>query len=143
MKKIYFDMDGTLVDLYNVPNWLHQLRAHESEVFELAPARINLSCLAKHLTRLQQKGYIIGIISWLPAESTAEFDKEVRKAKIKWLAHHLPSINFDEEFFVPYGTPKELCGNGILFDDNEAVRESWGEGAFDETKIFSVLKLLG
>ena len=58
----------------------------------------------------------------------------------------LPAVHWDEIHVVPYGTPKHLVGaepGGILFDDNEAVRHDWGEGAFDEQELFTILKRLG
>ena len=31
--KIYFDLDGTVYDLYNVENWLEKLRSEDASVF--------------------------------------------------------------------------------------------------------------
>ena len=33
-KMICFDMDGTIADLYNVPNWLPKLRAEDASPYE-------------------------------------------------------------------------------------------------------------
>lgn len=33
MKKIYFDMDGTVYDLYGMNNWLEMLRNEEKKRF--------------------------------------------------------------------------------------------------------------
>ena len=32
-KKIYFDLDGTVYDLYNMENWLEKLRSETEKVF--------------------------------------------------------------------------------------------------------------
>lgn len=38
MKMICFDMDGTIADLYAVPNWLDKLRAEDASPYADAPA---------------------------------------------------------------------------------------------------------
>jgi hypothetical protein len=43
---------------------------------------------------------------------------------------------------VPYGTPKQNFGTGILFDDEQKNRESWNGKAFDEKNIIKVLREL-
>ena len=144
-KAIYFDMDGTLANLYGVNNWLENLRAENPMPYEKAAPLLNLSQLAKILKNLQKKGYRLGIISWLSKNSSENYDLAVTKAKIKWLNSHLRSINFDEIVIVPYGTPKNLVveyPNGILFDDEEQNRKNWSGFAFDETEIIKVLKAL-
>ena len=147
MKTIYFDMDGTLADLYNVENWLDKLRACDASPYEEAKPLVNLARLARLLNSLQKKGYKIGIISWLSKESPAEYDKAVRASKKRWLAEHMPSVQWDEIHLIKYGAPKHFnCqdNEGVLFDDNEEVRELWDKRgwAYDETEIFIMLKLL-
>lgn len=144
-KAIYFDMDGTIADLYGVENWLPMLRAEDESPYLMAEPLLRLSALAKILNNLQKKGYIIGIISWLSKNSSENYDEKVTRAKIKWLKSHLKSVNFDEISIVPYGTPKENCvkfPKGILFDDELKNRENWKGQAFDETRIFEILKTL-
>ena len=41
---------------------------------------------------------------------------------------NFPEIKFDEMHFVKYGTRKDYIANdknGIIFDDDERVRENW------------------
>ena len=145
MKAIYFDMDGTIANLYGVENWLDMLRSENALPYENAAPLVRMSQLARLLNKLQAKGYIIGIISWLAKDSTETYDLEVKKAKINWLRNHLKSVNFDEIKIVPYGTPKEKTvdyPNGILFDDEEQNRKNWQGQAFDETEILEILKAL-
>lgn len=145
MKAIYFDMDGTIANLYGVENWLDMLRSENALPYESAAPLVRMSQLARLLNKLQAKGYIIGIISWLAKDSTETYDLEVKKAKINWLRNHLKSVNFDEIKIVPYGTPKEKIvdyPNGILFDDEEQNRKNWKGQAFDETEILEILKAL-
>lgn len=144
-KAIYFDMDGTLANLYGVENWLENLRAENPAPYEKAAPLLKLNQLAKILKKLQKKGYRLGIISWLSKNSSKNYDSAVTKAKMKWLKSHLASINFDEIKIVPYGTPKEKTVDfpkGILFDDEEKNRKNWKGQAFDETKILEILKAL-
>lgn len=144
-KAIYFDMDGTIANLYGVENWLENLRAENPTPYEKASPLLKLNQLAKILNNLQKKGWSIGIVSWLSKNSSENYDLEVTKAKNKWLKSHLKSVKFDEIKIVPYGTPKEKIVNfpkGILFDDELKNRENWKGKAYDETEILEILKAL-
>ena len=143
MKKtmIWFDMDGTIADLYGVENWLPMLIAKDPTPYREAGVLVNMNLLARRLHAVQRAGYTIGIVSWLSKTSTAEYDEAVTAAKLNWLAKHLPSVEWDEIKIVAYGTNKrELCGGGILFDDENKNREIWGEGAYEPAEIFNILK---
>ena len=137
--KIYFDMDGTIADLYGVEGWLDYLLGGDPFPYANAKPLVNMQRLARRLNRLQSAGCEICVISWLSKTSTAEYDELVTKAKLAWLAKHLASVRFDEIHIVAYGTPKHTLGNGILFDDEEKNREGWGEGAYTPEDIFEVL----
>lgn len=142
MNAIYLDMDGTIADLYSVPNWLKMLRAENPTPYIQAEPLVRLSALARHLNRLQRNGYIIGIISWGSKHATPEYDEAVAKAKNFWLNKHLPSVKFDEIHIVPYGTPKSTVArekNGYLFDDEENNRAEWGINAFDVVNMLDIL----
>lgn len=138
---IWFDMDGTIADLYGVDNWLSMLIDEDPTPYAIARPLVNLSRLARYLNRLQKNGFEIGIVSWLSKSSTQEYDALVREAKMFWLKHHLPSVKWNKIKIVPYGTNKwELCGDGFLFDDEERNRTTWANGtAFDPEQIFKVL----
>lgn len=142
---IWFDMDGTIADLYSVENWLPMLRAYDPSPYMLAKPLVRLSTLAYMLNRLRAKGYRVGVISWGSKCSTPAYDAAVEEAKTKWLHTHLPSVDFDEIHVVPYGVPKQNFKHtdaDILFDDEERNRISWGENAHTETEIFDILKSL-
>lgn len=143
--KIFFDMDGTIANLYGVENWLPMLRAENAKPYEIAKPLVNLSRLARRLNALQRKGIEIGIISWGSKVASAEYDEAVEKAKIDWLAKHLASVTFDEIHVVKYGTPKSTfvtSANDILFDDEEPNRTAWIGRAYAETEIFETLASL-
>lgn len=142
MKNIYFDMDGTIADLYGVPNWLDDLIAENIRPYVEARPLVNLQALARVLNRLTAEGYTINIISWTSRGGSAEYNEAVKQAKLKWIKKHLSSVQFASIAIIPYGTPKQTIGQGILFDDEKPNREAWGNGAYDETEIFTVLKSL-
>lgn len=145
VKAIYFDMDGTIANLYGVDNWLEKIINEDASLYIEALPLLKLNVLARLLNNLQKKGWTIGIVSWLAKNSSENYDIEVAKAKINWLQSHLSSVKFDEINIVPYGTPKEKVvnfPNGILFDDEIQNRENWIGKAFDETKILEILKAL-
>lgn len=140
---IFFDMDGTIADLYGVKNWLDYLISADTLPYKIAKPLIKLNTLARILNKLQKQGYKIGIISWLAKNSTTAYDAEVTKAKQNWLKKHLASVNFDEIHIVKYGTPKQMFANNetdILFDDEEKNRKDWTGRAFDVNEIIEILK---
>ncbi len=142
MKNIYFDMDGTIADLYGVPNWLEDLLHEDVRPYAEARPLVNLQALARILNRLIRDGWTVNVISWTSRNGSPEYNKAVATAKKAWLENHLRSVKFTKIEILPYGTPKELYGNGILFDDEAHNREAWGEGAYSEKEIFEILKNL-
>lgn len=143
MKHIWFDMDGTIADLYGVENWLNMLVNSDPTPYAVAAPLLRLSQLARLLNQLTAQGWQVGVISWLSKESTADYDEAVTAAKMGWLARHLPSVQWAEIKIVAYGTNKrETCGDGILFDDEERNRNEWGEGAYTPDEIIRVLSSL-
>lgn len=136
---IYFDMDGTIADLYGQEGWLADLIASKPDPYKNAKSMLNMSKLARRLNKLQRAGYKVGIISWLSKSGSAEYNEVVSLVKRQWLAKHLASVHFDEIHIVAYGTPKETLGKGILFDDELKNRKGWGEGAYLPEEIFEIL----
>ena len=142
--KIWFDMDGTIADLYGVENWLEMLIAHDETPYAIAKPIVNLSVLARLMNKVQRKGFEICIVSALAKDSTAEYDERVRNAKIKWLANHLKSVHFDEIRFVPYWYTKNDVNTGadVLFDDEERHLEKWTGTAVHASKMIETLKTI-
>ncbi len=140
---IWFDMDGTIADLYGVENWLEYLISGDPLPYKIAKPLIKLNVLARLLNRLQREGFQLGIISWLAKTSTTEYDEKVTAAKEKWLKVHMKSVQWDEIKIVPYGTPKQdfaKTESDVLFDDEEQNRIEWTGQAFDVKNIIEVLK---
>ena len=149
-KAIYFDMDGTLANLYAVENWCEKLRAYDATPYAEAKTLLNMQALAHRLNKLQENGYTIGIISWLSKDSTPEYDAAVIAEKLAWLKKHLNSVEWNEVHMVAYGKRKSKLAqikDGYLFDDNKSIRKEWikhnpNGWAFDVDDILGVLDLL-
>jgi hypothetical protein len=142
---IYFDMDGTIADLYAQDNWLDDLIHEYTRPYRNAKAMLNMRELGKTLNKLQAHGIAIGVISWTSRGGSAQYGEKVARAKLQWLAHHLGAVNFNELHIVEYGTPKTTfrkSADDILFDDEEKNRSVWGENSFPPEKILEVLNAL-
>ena len=140
---INFDMDGTIADLYGMTNWLECLNNEDTTPYEVAKPLLHFATFARVLHNLQKKGYQVAIISWLSKYGTDEYNRAVTEAKIKWLAKHLPSVEWDKITIVPYGTPKQNFCNSpldILFDDEEHNRNNWTGRAYDVENILKILR---
>jgi hypothetical protein len=130
-KVLVFDMDGTLVDLYGVENWLEQLRSFNPRPYVVAKPLYDMKVLKSLLEVLKANGWKIVITSWLSKETTPLYDEMVRVSKKYWLDSY--SFPYDELHFVKYGTTKANCtrklgGYQIIVDDNEKVRKGWHLG---------------
>ena len=128
MYTIYFDMDGTIANLYGVENWLPKLRNNDASPYAEAEPMVEAGEFQMLLAILQNRGFKLGIISWLSKDSEKSYDKIVRVAKKNWLKENFPEIHFDEMHIVKYGTRKDYVAKdkfGIIFDDDERVRNNW------------------
>lgn len=141
MTRIWFDMDGTIADLYGVTDWLTAIRNSETRPYDEAKGIGNLAHIARLLNKVQANGALIGIISWTAKNGTPAYNKAVETAKKAWLAKHLPSVKWNDIKVVAYGTDKKTAtGGGVLFDDEEPNRNAWGKGAYEPADIVKVLK---
>ena len=141
-KNIWFDMDGTIVDLYGVNNWLTMIINENATPYTIAKPLINMQVLAKTLNKLIQKGYTINIVSWWSKNGTPTYNEKVIQAKKQWLRKHLKSVQFSKIDIIQYGTPKQNNRSGILFDDEKPNRDTWSGIAYNEKNILKILKEL-
>lgn len=142
-KAIWFDMDGTIANLYGVENWLEDILNENTRPYREARPLVNMSSLARVLNRLARNGYSVNIISWTAKNGKEEYNKAVEVAKKEWLKKHLKSVNFSAIDIVPYGTNKGENRHGILFDDEEQNRKAWKKGkAYNVENIIEILKAL-
>lgn len=142
---IWFDMDGTIANLYNEENWLSDLLNGYTKPYRNAKPLVNMRELGKILNVLQNKGIEIGIISWLSKNGSDDYNTRVTKAKLAWLARHLSSVHFNTIHIVKYGTPKQnfkVSADDILFDDEFNNRVNWGANAYDVDNIINILESL-
>lgn len=142
--KIWFDMDGTIADLYGVEGWLDMLIAQDATPYAIAKPLVNLSSLARLMHKAQRLGFEVCIVTALSKNSTAEYDEKVIEAKKGWLKKHLASVKFDEIRFVPYTFVKNNVNTGsdILFDDEERHLTAWTGKAVHASEIFSTLRAI-
>lgn len=127
MKVIYFDMDGTVADLYGVPNWLEKLRSFDASPYVEAKPLVNMAELEKVCRVLMSQSYQIGIITWLSKDSNNKYDRKVIQAKYEWFEHYMPYITSYHP--IAYGIPKQKAVKRVsemwLVDDNAEVRKMW------------------
>lgn len=124
---IYFDMDGTLADLYGVDGWEEKLHSEDATPYQEAQPLVDMCELCELIDKFIDLGIQIGIISWLAKNSTKEYDTLVRKAKREWVNENLPN-RIQEEHYIKYGRTKKSAANmknSILVDDNKKVRDGW------------------
>lgn len=128
MKKIYFDMDGTVYNLYGMENWLEMLRNEEKGAFTLGKPLVDMDRLKRVCMELIGIGYQIGIITWLPMGASLEYCEVCTEEKRNWAEENMPYIS--EFYALEYGTPKQYAparraAEMWLVDDSKEVREMW------------------
>lgn len=138
--QIWFDMDGTIANLFAVNDWLKKLNEEDASPYAEAAPMLNMSLLARYLNKCLAAGCEVGIISWTSKGGSRSYNDKVASAKREWLKHHLPSVSFTHIDIVEYGIPKECGRSGILFDDLDENRQAWGAGAYSPDEIIKVLK---
>lgn len=121
---ILLDMDGTIADTYNVPNWLDQLRNESTLPFEVASPLIGENTLLSLF-----EGENIVICTMLPkgvALGTPYADA-CQQVKREWLNKHFPNLQ-PTIIFKTYGDDKsmgDITKNCLLVDDNPSIRANF------------------
>lgn len=121
---VLLDMDGTIADTYNVPNWLDQLRSESVEPFINAQPLIT----EEKLFSLFSEENIV-ICTMLPkgvALGTSYADA-CQRAKQQWLERYFPSLQ-NAVLFMEYGDNKslgEFSKNCLLIDDSATIRDNF------------------
>ena len=70
--RIFFDMDGTFVNLYGIENWLADLQNENVRPYRDAKPLINMNVFARRLNEMKRHGFEIGVISWTSKNSLAK-----------------------------------------------------------------------
>lgn len=144
---VYFDMDGTIADLYGVNDWLYHLQSGHTKPYREAHPLIDMRRFGKICQELQKHNIKVGIISWLAKNGNNEYNRKVTLAKKKWLNRHCSAVCFDEIHILPYGTPKYTIPKeeAYLFDDEAWNRSEWenqGYIAYGVDRIIPTLAAL-
>ena len=146
-KHVYFDVDGTFYNLYGYENWLECILSEKTECYTQSNLLVDEKEFSNVLNNLKNKGYVIGIITWLSKKATKNYQKKVRSAKYRYINKHFPNV-FDEIHILQYGKNKSFYCHGknyILFDDEENNRKQWNEKngiAYNVQNIIEILKTL-
>ena len=127
-KKIYFDLDGTIYDLYGIENWLEKLQTEKENVFLEGKFLVNYNDFMDCIRFLLECGYTFGVITWLPMQASPEYEEQCRKEKLEWVREYLPFVS--EINITSYGMPKQNCiqkraKTMILIADNIEVCKMW------------------
>ena len=144
MKAIYFDMDGTIADLYNFKDWLPMLLDGDTTPYEKCKPMVNPRIFRAIVEELQSAGIKIGIISWGAKGGSSEYTRRVKAAKLAWIEETY-GIKVDEFHVVKYGTPKHKVRkeeNSLLVDDNEEVRKAWHGSTIDASDTVGMVSAL-
>ena len=126
--KVYFDMDGTVADLYGQPDWLQMLRTETAGAFTDCKPLFNPADFYAVVNRLLFAGVQFGVITWLPMQASAEYEEICTAEKKAWCEKWMPFIT---EFSAQsYGIPKQKAikkhaKTEILIDDNAEVGAIW------------------
>ena len=147
--KVYFDLDGTVYDLYGLPDWLQKFRNEEPGVFIDGAPLVDLKKLKELCFSLMCSGVRFGVISWLPMGASEEYSRVCELEKKSWIELNLPFVS--EVYIQEYGTPKQYAPSKrakrmFLIDDSLEVRKMWETESqrkgIDAKNIFKFLEHL-
>ena len=117
---IYFDLDGTIADLYGFNGWLDCLQNEQTTPYTEAELLVDGEQLRNFLTAGKAAGILFGVISWGAKNASKDYRKAIKLAKIDWLKKNNLLEYFSELHVVKYGTPKNIVAKnrtGVLIDD--------------------------
>lgn len=140
MKSIWFDMDGTIAELYKVEGWLTSLRSNDWSVYDRCVPRHNYQRINHAIEALIENGWQVGVITW--ASNGIDWGKEldaIAEVKFNWLCKFFPALADGKFACIPYGYSKadflEEMGDAYtvayLVDDNKEVRHDWRSHSCD------------
>jgi phosphoglycolate phosphatase-like HAD superfamily hydrolase len=142
-KVLVFDMDGTIVDLYGVRNWLPQLRCESVLPYVVAKPLVDMKRLNDILSQLKEFGWRVAVVTWGSKGATSEYNARISTAKKEWLDKY--KFPYDDFYFLSYGVDKNKPASiyegwlKILIDDDDRVREQWSGQAVNPQDINMIL----
>lgn len=117
---IYFDLDGTIADLYGFNGWLECLQNNQTTPYIKAGLLVDGEQFRNFLAAGKAAGVLFGVISWGAKNASKDYQKAIRRAKIEWLKKNNLLEYFDELHIIKYSTPKSRVAKnrtGVLVDD--------------------------
>ena len=126
--KIYFDLDGTVYNLYGITEWEPKLRAENPNVFREGNFIGDYQDFMDICHKLLEKSVQFGVITWLPMQASPEYEVECELVKREWVQQYMPFVS---EFTAQsYGVPKQnaiikRAKTMYLLDDNTEICEMW------------------
>lgn len=144
MQAIYFDLDGTLANLYGVASWCERLNAEDVTPYVEAKPLVSPDRLRRLLLDFKNANVALGVISWGAMNASNAYNRATRKAKLEWCERYLHGC-FDEFHVVKYGTPKHhvrRIADSVLVDDNATVREQWQGRTIDASNTAHMMNEL-
>lgn len=117
---IYFDLDGTIADLYGFSGWLDCLQNEQTTPYTEAGLLVDGEQFRNFLAAGKAAGVLFGVISWGAKNASKDYQKAIRRAKINWLKKNNLLRYFDELHVIKHGTPKNRAAKnrtGVLIDD--------------------------
>lgn len=143
-KECYFDLDGTIYDLYGMKDWLKRIENEKPNTFTDGKFIVNYNEFMECVKQLEKQGYIFNVISWLPYDVTYNYKKKCEQEKRNWIKKFLPFVKNVE--IQSYGILKHThVESGILIDDDEKICRHWRNEnriALNVNKEFNVIKAL-
>ncbi len=129
-RKVIFDLDGTVYDLYNVEDWLGKIQREEAGVFTEGDILFELDEFYSTIEEMLMNGIEFGVITWLPAGASKEYEEVCRKEKLEFINKYLPFVS--EVSICSYGIPKQnlikkRAAAMYLLDDNKDVCEMFNQ----------------
>lgn len=147
--KVYFDLDGTVYDLYNKPNWLDDLENEKPNVFTANRFMPDPVRFRKLIGDLLMLGVEFEVITWLSMQSSPEYEKVCSAEKTEWVKKYMPFVQ--KVTCLSYGIPKQNAitkrsGLMYLIDDNADVCKQWETKkqrvALNVNSVYTVLDAL-
>lgn len=117
---IYFDLDGTIANLYGFNDWLIYIQNEQTDPYTEAGLLVDGEQLRNFLAAGKAAGVLFGIISWGAKNASKDYQRAIRRAKVTWLKKNGLLEYFNELHVIKYGTPKNRVAKnrtGVLIDD--------------------------
>ena len=147
MKSIWFDMDGTIAELYKVEGWLSALRSNDWSVYSKCAPRHNYQRINMAIEALIANGWQVGVITWASKGIGWGDDlNEIANEKFNWLCRFFPALADGHFACIPYGYSKadlleekyDTYDVAYLVDDNKEVRQEWRSHSCEYVKFKTI-----